>query len=52
MLQRTVQLGSSIMMLTFMLGEVVRFFSTFGILMGIFLIIGSMLNPEFTGATE
>ena len=52
MLERTVQLGQSIMMLTFMIGEVVRFFCTFGTLLSIFLMIGAMLNSEFTGVSN
>jgi len=52
MLKRTEKLGSSIMMLTYMLSEVARFFSTFGLMMMIFLMLNSMLNSDFTDVEE
>ena len=44
MLQRTQYLGELIMMLNQMISELGRFFSTFGLLIGLFLLIGRMLN--------
>ena len=54
MLQRTSGLGGVIMMLSFMVSEVMKFFSVFGLLLSIFMIIGTMLvyqvkiNPEYS----
>jgi hypothetical protein len=44
MLQRTKQMGQLIMLLTFMISEIFRFFSTFGIMLGIFVIILKLLS--------
>jgi len=51
MLQRTQYLGQTIMMLTFMISEILRFFATFGIIMIIFIIVGGMLKSDlkYTG---
>mmetsp|Transcript_12390 Transcript_12390/g.19306 ORF Transcript_12390/g.19306 Transcript_12390/m.19306 type:complete len:183 (+) Transcript_12390:4230-4778(+) len=46
MLQRTQYLGQTIMMLTFMISEIMRFFATFGIIMLIFIIVGAMLQSD------
>ena len=46
MLQRTQYLGELIMMLDQMGNELVRFFSTFGLIVGLFLLIGRMLSEE------
>jgi hypothetical protein len=47
MLQRTQYLGELIMMLSQMGNELLRFFSTFGLIIGLFLLIGRMLSEEF-----
>jgi len=47
MLQRTQYLGELIMMLSQMGNELIRFFSTFGLIIGLFLLIGRMLSEEF-----
>ena len=46
MLQRTQYLGQLIMMLQQMMNEFFRFFSTFGLIIGLFLLIGRMLSSE------
>jgi len=53
MLQRTQYLGELIMMLTMMQAELVKFFSTFGLIILIFVFIGRFLSTElkFESAT-
>ena len=46
MLQRTQYLGELIMMLDQMMNELVRFFATFGLVIGLFLLLGRMLSSE------
>jgi hypothetical protein len=46
MLQRTQFLGELIMMLTMMQAELVKFFSTFGLIILIFLFLGRFLSSE------
>jgi hypothetical protein len=46
MLQRTNKLGELIMMMQEMIKEMIKFFATFGLIIGIFLIIGRMLLHE------
>ena len=46
MLQRTQYLGELIMMLGIMISELSRFFATFGLIIGLFLLIGRMLGTE------
>lgn len=44
MLERTKSLGEAIMMLRVIINEMVRFFSTFGIIIVIYLVIGQLLG--------
>lgn len=46
MLQRTAYLGELIIMLTQMQAELLKFFSTFGILIIMFVFIGRFLSSE------
>ena len=46
MLQRTQYLGELIMMLSQMMNELLRFFATFGLIIGLFLLLGRMLSSE------
>lgn len=46
MLQRTQYLGELIMMLDQMMNELFRFFATFGLVIGLFLLLGRMLSSE------
>lgn len=46
MLQRTAYLGELIMMLTMMQAELAKFFSTFGLIILIFVFIGRFLSTE------
>ena len=52
MLQRTNHLGELIMMLTQMISELGRFFVTFGLLIGLFLLIGRILNQQLQSKIE
>jgi len=46
MLQRTQYLGELIMMLSQMMGELTKFFATFGILVVLFLMVGRFLGSQ------
>ena len=46
MLQRTKELGGVILMLTQMVDELVRFFTTFGLIIILFLMVGRFLSEE------
>jgi len=46
MLKRTLYLGELIQMLTEMVGELVRFFTTFGVIILLFLLIGRFLSEQ------
>ena len=47
MLQRTEKLGELIIMVCEMITELNKFFITFGMLIGAFIIVGRQLNEEF-----
>jgi hypothetical protein len=44
MLQRTEDLGEVILMFGEMIGELSRFFLTFGLIVGLFLLVGVFMN--------
>jgi len=46
MLQRTQYLGELIMMLSQMMSELTKFFATFGLIIGLFLLIGRLMSTE------
>lgn len=46
MLQRTHDLGGVILMLTMMIDELIRFFSTFGLIIILFLLMGRFLSEQ------
>lgn len=39
-------------MLAFMVSEVVRFFTTFGMMLGIFVVVGTILDYQFRAEPE
>jgi hypothetical protein len=47
MLQRTEYLGEVILMFEEMMGELIRFFLTFGLMVGLFLLVGVFMKETF-----